>query len=46
MSERTKDVILAKYIILKNAGARISESMRKAVEAIERERMAVKVAKA
>lgn len=45
MSERTKNVLLAKYIILKNSGARISENMKKAIERIEAERMAVKVAR-
>lgn len=45
MSERAKNVLLAKYRILINCGAKISESMKKAVEKIEMERLAIKVAK-
>ena len=44
MSERAKNVLLAKFYILVNAGMKVSEGMMKAVEKIERERMAVKVA--
>jgi hypothetical protein len=44
MSERAKDVTLARYIILVNAGIKVSESLRRLVERIEAERTAVKVA--
>ena len=46
MSERTKNIIMAKYLILVNAGVKVSDSMKKTVEKIERERLAVIVAKA
>ena len=46
MSERQKNKLLAIYLILVNAGAQVSEGMKKAVEKIERERMAVIIAKA
>ena len=46
MSERQKNVVLAKFYILTNAGMKVSEGMKKAVEKIERERIAVIVAKA
>lgn len=46
MSERQKNRLLAVYLILVNAGAQVSDSMKKAVEKIENERMAERVAKA
>ena len=46
MSERQKNRLMATYLILVNAGVKISEGMKKAVEKIERERMAVIIAKA
>ena len=46
MSERQKNKLLAVYFILVNAGVQVSESMKKAVEKIENERMAERVAKA
>ena len=46
MSERQKNRLLAVYLILVNAGVQVSDSMRKAVEKIENERMAERVAKA
>ena len=44
MSERQKNKILAVYLILVNAGVKVSDSMKKAVEGIERERISRKVA--
>ena len=38
--------MLAKFYILTNAGMKVSEGMKKAVEKIENERMAERVAKA
>ena len=46
MSERQKNRLLAVYLILINAGVQVSDSMKKAVEKIENERMAERVAKA
>lgn len=46
MSERQKNKLLAVYLILVNAGVKVSEGMTKAVEKIELERMAEKVARA
>ena len=46
MSERQKNKLLAVYLILVNAGVQVSDSMKKAVEKIENERMAERVAKA
>lgn len=46
MSERQKNRLLAVYLILVNAGLQVSDSMKKAVENIERERLAERVAKA
>lgn len=46
MSERQKNRLLAVYLILVNAGAQVSDGMKKAVEKIEIERMAERVAKA
>lgn len=46
MSERQKNRLLAVYLILVNAGVQVSDSMKKAVEKIENERMAERVAKA
>ena len=44
MSERQKNKILAVYLILVNAGVNVSDSLKKAVEGIERERISRKVA--
>lgn len=46
MSERQKNKIMATYLILVNAGIKVSEGMKKAVEKIEHERMAIIIAKA
>lgn len=46
MSERQKTRLLAVYLILVNAGVQVSNGMKKAVEKIENERMAERVAKA
>lgn len=45
MSERQKTRLLAVYLILVNAGIRISESMQQAVNRIEQERAAAIVAR-
>lgn len=45
MSETTKDRIIARYIILKAAGVRISESFQAVIDKIESERNAATVAK-
>lgn len=44
MSERQKNRIMALYLIYTTAGMRISDSLRKAVENIEKERAAAYVA--
>lgn len=44
MSERQKNKILAVYLILVNAGVNVSDSLKKAVQDIERERISRKVA--
>lgn len=44
MSERQKNKILAVYLIYVTAGVRISDSLKRAVERIEAERVAQKVA--
>ena len=44
MSERQKNKIMALYYIYVNAGMRISDSLKKAVESIEQERAAAYVA--
>ena len=44
MSERQKNRIMAMYYILVNSGARISDSMRKAVDKIENEKTARMIA--
>lgn len=46
MSERQKNKIMATYYIMVNSGARISDSLRKAVEKIENEKAARLIAKA
>lgn len=40
MSERQKNRIMALYLIYVNAGMRISDSLRKAVQDIEKEKAA------
>lgn len=45
MSETTKNRIIARYIILKAAGVRISESFQAIVDKINNERNAATVAK-
>lgn len=45
MSERTKDQIVARYIILKAAGVKISDSFQNIVDKIQNERAAGTVAK-
>lgn len=45
MSERQKNKILAVYLILVNAGVNVSDSLKKAVEDIEKERTARAVAR-
>lgn len=40
MSERQKNKILAVYLILVNAGVNVSDSLKKAVEDIEKEKAA------
>ena len=45
MSERTKNRILAVYLIWKTAGLQVSDSMEKTVADIERERTARAVAR-
>ena len=40
MSERQKNKILAVYLILANAGINVSDSLKKAVQDIEKERAA------
>jgi len=37
MSERTKQKIMAVYLILTTAGYKVSDSLKKAVESIEQE---------
>jgi len=44
MSERQKNKIMALYYILVNSGAKITDSMKAAVDRIETERIAKKVA--
>lgn len=44
MSERQKNKILAVYLILVNAGLKISDDLKKAVQNIEREKAAAYVA--
>ena len=44
MSERQKNKLLAVYLIYVTAGVRISDSLKRAVERIEAERVAQKVA--
>lgn len=46
MSERTKQKILAVYLILTTAGVKVSDNMKKAVENIEKERQAQQMARA
>lgn len=46
MSERQKLRLLAVNIILTTAGVKVSDSMKKAVENIERERQARQIARA
>lgn len=46
MSERQKNKILAVYLILVNAGVNVSDSLKKAVEDIEKEKAARMVARA
>lgn len=45
MSERTKDQIVSRYIILKAAGVKISASFQAIVDTIQNERNAATVAK-
>lgn len=45
MSERTKQKILAVYLILTTAGVKVSDSLKKAVADIEKERVAAVVAR-
>lgn len=45
MSESMKDKLYAKYIILKAAGVRISESFQAVIDKIESERAAATVAR-
>lgn len=40
MSERTKQKILAVYLILTTAGVKVSDGLKKAVESIEQEQAA------
>lgn len=40
MSERQKNKLLAVYLILVNAGLNVSDSLRKAVQDIEKEKAA------
>ena len=44
MSERQKNKILAVYLILVNAGVNVSDSLKKAVQDIEKERIARQIA--
>lgn len=46
MSERQKLRLLAVNLILLNAGVKISDNMKKAVENIEKERQARQIARA
>ena len=46
MSERQKNKILAVYLILVNAGVKVSDGLKKAVEDIEAERLAQRIARA
>jgi len=45
MSERQKNRIMALFLIYSNAGMRISDSLKRAVERIENERAAAIVAR-
>lgn len=45
MSERQKNKLLAVYLIYVTAGMRISDSLKRAVERIEKERAAAIVAR-
>ena len=45
MSERQKNKILAVYLILVNAGINVSDSLKKAVQDIESERIARRIAR-
>ena len=45
MSERQKNKILAVYLILVNAGINVSDSLKKAVQDIEKERAARRIAR-
>lgn len=44
MSERQKNKLLALYLIYSNAGMRVSDSLKKIVQNIEREKAAAYVA--
>lgn len=44
MSERQKNKILAVYLILTTAGVKVSDSLKKAVQDIEKEKAAAYVA--
>lgn len=44
MSERQKNKLLALYLIYSNAGMRVSDSLKKIVQDIEREKAAAYVA--
>ena len=44
MSERLKNKILALYLIYSNAGVKISDDLKKAVQNIEKEKAAAYVA--
>jgi len=45
MSERTKDQLISRYIILKATGVRISDSFQNIVDKIQNERAAGTVAR-
>ena len=46
MSERTKNKILAVYLILSTAGVKVSDDLKKAAEHIEKERTARLISRA
>ena len=46
MSERQKNKLLAVYLILTTAGYKVSDGLKKAVEDIEAERLARRIARA
>ena len=46
MSEKQKNKLLAVYLILTTAGVKVSDGLKKAVENIEAEKMARRIARA